>query len=117
MFQIIVNCEKIVDSWGKEGATGKGRTVDAWSVVRGAPEITPETVRSAIKDALERYSVDLKDVSAREESQEFSACRVENNDGEADENGTFLADYLLYVEILKREDYPLTIDLGFPKEG
>jgi hypothetical protein len=116
MFSIVVNCEKIADDWGEDGASGNPRTIDTWRIQRSAKEATPEAIRQAIEDALSRYGVSLEEVKVGEEPGEFSACRVEDNDGNADENGAFCVDYYVAVSIEKCEDVAFTFDLGFPKE-
>lgn len=116
-YKVEINCLKSVDRWGKDGAEGKGRDVDAWSnynVIERMPEIND------IDRLLDRYDLEfskfsfMPDDELNDGKKRFTFCRIENNEGEEDDNGNWLADYDIYVAVDKVEPVECP-DFGLPR--
>jgi len=108
-YQISVSWEKTVEGWSNEsGADGKHRVIDYWSERLHA---TQHPVTSEVIQAIEkgnRYGIDVASLEYWEDDPgRFTTNRVENGEGEPDENGTFLADYDIYVIIHTMEHVDL----------
>ena len=89
--------EKRVDDWDPEqGVSGKDRIVDNWTA-------TVESNAKPILAQLNNFTYDRYGIGANQfrywpdEPGRFSANRVEDADGNDDEEGKYLADYDVYV--------------------
>jgi hypothetical protein len=97
MAKYIIRFEGEKQVWDPEqGAAGKIRGVDEWSA-------TVESNSKPTRDQFNDFTYNRHGIGANQfrywpdEPGRFSANRVENRDGDADENGKYLADYDVYV--------------------
>jgi len=97
-YQVTMHAMKEVDDWDEEnGATGKGRLVDQWSKTMTLDH--KPTRRDFADFVYDRYSLPANQFRYwEEEPGRFTMNRVENNDGEADERGHYLADYDVIIK-------------------
>jgi hypothetical protein len=101
--------EKRVDDWDPEnGALGKDRIVDNWEA----------TIESNLKPTLSQFSdftynrYGIGPNKFRhwpDEPGRFSASRLEDNDGNEDKNGRYLADYDVHITCTPTQD---TVPVG-----
>lgn len=98
-----VSLEKLVDDWGEDGAAGNTRTVFYESETLTAEN--EADLKKQVSKFVGNLGVDLAEfiIFNEEKSGEkqFSHSRVEDNDGNEDVNGKYLADYSLYVKCFK----------------
>ena len=65
-------------------------------------EQTTKATKEDVKTWAESYGLDFDKFNKREEElNRFDYCQTENGDGYEDENGLYLADYVLIVEVLQ----------------
>jgi hypothetical protein len=96
--------EKRVDDWDpKRGAAGKARVVDTWeATVESNTKPTPAQFSDF---TYERHGIGPnKFCYWPDEPGSFSASRVEDKDGNDDEDGKYLADYDVYVTCTPTQD-------------
>jgi hypothetical protein len=97
-YQITFNAMKSVQDWDNEnGASGDIRDIDAWSATI---ESNAKPTRKDFVDFLyDRYSLNLNQFRLwPDEPGRFTTNRIENDNGEEDKKGKFLADYDVRVE-------------------
>jgi hypothetical protein len=92
--------EKRVDDWDPEqGAAGKDRIVDNWEA--SIESNTKPTLAQFNDFTYDRYGIGAREFrywpNEPPWSGRFSANRVEDADGNSDNNGKYLADYDVYV--------------------
>jgi hypothetical protein len=99
-YEISFRCEKTVDSWDSEnGATGSPRFVDEWqkTVISNAKP----TRSDLFNFVTDHFGLDMKVHDFfywPDDDGRFSVNRVEDGNGDADEEGNWLADYDVYIE-------------------
>ena len=92
-YQITFHATKMVDDWDNEqGASGKTRMIDEWS---HSMESNSKPTRTDFANFVyDRYSLATnKFLHWPDEPGRFTISRIENNDGEEDPSGKYLADY------------------------
>lgn len=117
-YRIEITGIKSIDRWAG-GAEGKPRDIDAWSndcILERIPEIKD------IDRLLDRYGLEFSKFSIIPDyestnfphKKRFIMTRLEDDGGEPDENGAWLAYYDIYVTVDKIEPVECP-DFGFPK--
>lgn len=97
-YQITFYATKTVDDWDNEnGASGKIRMVDEWKKVT---ESNAKPTRTDFANFVyDRYSLATNQFRHwPDDPGRFTTNRIENNDGEEDPNGKYLADYDVVVQ-------------------
>lgn len=115
--QIIVSWCKDVDRWSNEtGAEGKGHGVDGWHrifEISFSCQVVDEDILNAIRES-DRYGVADTLCHWPDEPGRFTTNRIEDDEGNPDDNGRWLADYDVWVETRKVfPAVPYTSNCGF----
>jgi len=116
-YEIIFSGLKTVDDWDPEnGAQGKERIIDQWSnTYKSTTKPSRASIRSHFTDFIyEKTGLRVQDFYYwTDEPGRFTTNRLENNNGFADDDGHYLADYDIRIEWrIVEPSQPLQDNLG-----
>jgi hypothetical protein len=104
-YQITLSGMKtIADYDPEEGETGNSRIVDTWEVTVASDSVpSRDSGRRLLNDfTFDRYGVGAKDLRYwPNEPGRFSTNRLEDEDGNEDLNGRFIADYDIRMTVVR----------------
>jgi hypothetical protein len=104
-YQITLNGTKTVSDYDREnGDQDNPRIADTWETTTTSNSIPrgPSGRRLLNDFIFDRYGLGANDLKYwNEEPNRFSASRIEDEDGNENPNGPFIADYDIYITIVR----------------